>query len=256
MAWESSPTHSAVLTKFGGVVQFEGFSPVLVSNKDPRYYLDSTTQTDVNVYYLKGPNVPRCSRTSTSIYFRVQRDLFGVEYAMASGLPPLRGLDFVKFDSVPGALCGGYEYLRAKDTNCQSITLRSTRYQPTFGFSDNFNPVSAEAVGGGYTLVAVVETVPADTFSAVAGEPVSGAVFDAIVLETVPGDAFSPVSGTPIDGQVFDVIVLEIVPADTFSQVSGTALGGAYAPILIPVASADTFSQVGATVLGGSYVQP
>lgn len=145
LAWESAANQISVLRVVEGLTTFEGYSPILFCNA--AYVDDPETQTDAVVFYLKDINgysgvwnyntlfnpadqFPD-SRRGTAIYFRVQRDNFGVEYKMCDIGFEVQYLDNVTFSGNPYNPQEGDTFKQALslvDGLCNRFTALSGQY--------------------------------------------------------------------------------------------------------------------------------
>lgn len=145
LAWESAANQISVLRVVEGLTTFEGYSPILFCNA--AYVDDPENQTDAVVFYLKDINgysgiwnyntlfnpayqFPD-SRRGTAIYFRVQRDNFGVEYKMCDTGFEVQYLDNVTFSGNPYAAQEGDTFKQALslvDGLCNRFTALSGQY--------------------------------------------------------------------------------------------------------------------------------
>lgn len=145
LAWESAINQISVLRVVEGLQTFEGYSPILFCNA--AYVDDPANQTDAVVFYLKdingysgvwnyntlyNPNgqFPDLRR-GTSIYFRVQRDNFLVEYKMCDLGFEVQYLDNVTFSGLPFDPQEGDTFKQALamvDGLCNRFTAISGQY--------------------------------------------------------------------------------------------------------------------------------
>ena len=234
LAWESAINQISVLRVVEGLQTFEGYSPILFCNA--AYVDDQANQTDAVVFYLKDVNgyagvwnyntlynpngqFPDLRR-GASIYFRVQRDNFLVEYKMCDLPFEVQYLDNVTFSGNPFDPQEGATFKQALamvDGLCNRFTAISGQYfvppppDPHIpaGASDSMSPTI----------------------------DISGLLFDVVISEL----AVDYVALTPsVSGELFDVTVSE----STSDQISAEpSVTGILLEVVIPESTSDALGQ-------------
>jgi hypothetical protein len=234
LAWESAINQISVLRVVEGLQTFEGYSPILFCNA--AYVDDQANQTDAVVFYLKdingysgvwnyntlyNPNgqFPDLRR-GTSIYFRVQRDNFLVEYKMCDLPFEVQYLDNVTFSGLPFDPQEG-------DTFKQALSMVD-------GLCNRFTAISGQY----FVLPPPDPHIPAsasDSMSATIS--ISGLLFDTVMSES----AVDYVALTPsVSGELFDATVFE----STSDQISAEpSVTGILLKVVIPESTSDALGQ-------------
>lgn len=201
LAWESAINQISVLRVVEGLQTFEGYSPILFCNA--AYVDDQANQTDAVVFYLKDVNgyagvwnyntlynpngqFPDLRR-GASIYFRVQRDNFLVEYKMCDLPFEVQYLDNVTFSGNPFDPQEG-------DTFKQALAMVD-------GLCNRFT-----AISGQYFVPAPPDPhIPANASdSTTITLSASGLLFNAVVSSSVSDSVALSLTAS---GELFDVVI-------------------------------------------------
>lgn len=240
LAWESAANQISVLRVVEGLTTFEGYSPILFCNA--AYVGDPENQTDAVVFYLKDINgysgiwnyntlfnpayqFPD-SRRGTAIYFRVQRDNFGVEYKMCDIGFEVQYLDNVTFSGNPHAAQEGDTFKQALslvDGLCNRFTALSGQYffppppDPHIQASAS-DSVSVTLAASGLLFNTVVSSSASDSIAV--SLTASGVLMDVAVNQTATET--STLTLTP-SGALFNVV--ELASASDSTTLTATPSG-------------------------------
>lgn len=265
LAWESAANQISVLRVVEGLTTFEGYSPIMFCNS--AYVSNPEVQTDAVVFYLKDINgysgiwnyntlfnpadqFPD-TRRGTAIYFRVQRDNFGIEYKMCDLGFQVQYLDNVTFSGNPNNPLEGDTFKQALsmvDGLCNRYTALSGQYfvpQPP----DPHVPASASDSTSvtidvsGVLFDIVMEESAMDAFSVTS--EISGALVDAVILRSTSDSASV---GSEISGVLFDTVVAR--SADDSASVASD-ISGATESVITPAPNQTDSSEISCEISGG-----